>query len=119
GTKLSKSCCKSPRKVCSVAFPSLYLLSKLSIYCSNVIYPFNFFQSFSKKQLFWFFQCWLCVWAKTKCAVCAVGFFLYVAKRLLAVVFCFCQSFSTEFSLFLFWFLVKLIMIKITKGKIV
>src|SRR5690554_3862403 len=55
GTKLSKSCCKSPRKVCSVAFPSLYLWSMLSIYCSNVIYSFNFCQSVGKKQLFWFF----------------------------------------------------------------
>src|SRR5690606_36958119 len=64
GTKLSKSCCKSPRKVCSVAFPSLYLLSKLSIYCSNVIYSFNFCQSVGKKWLFWFFCVGFACWQK-------------------------------------------------------
>src|SRR5690554_618366 len=68
----------------------------LSMYFSNVIYFFSFCQSVGKKQLFWFFthvtsifigvrecfafQRWLCVSAKTKCAVCVVGF-LYVAQR--------------------------------------
>jgi len=47
-----------------------------------------FFLSVGKKQLFWFFQRWLCALAKTKCAVCAVGF-LYVAQlnSVLSVVF--------------------------------
>jgi len=33
------------------------------------------FLSVGKKQLFWFFQRWLMCWQKTKCAVCAAGFF--------------------------------------------
>ena len=38
------------------------------------VFIFYFVSSVGKKQLFWFFQRWLCVSAKTKCAVCAVGF---------------------------------------------
>jgi len=49
-----------------------------------------------KKQLFYFFKCWISRWKKNKCAVCAAGFRL--AANVLAMICAGKRSYSFRLS---------------------